>query len=327
MQTRILSTRASGSKRQAAAAIASSASNSTIGQRTAPERLDGRLGDRELGEELGRHPGRRLVAGEEVVAERLDHPVRGAADVRGALLAEQVQELVAQPRDARQVDAVPAEDRRSRRVVRAEQLVRGVDEVELHARVAGPGQPAPDSTRRAQSLQVGLEDRGEDRVLDPGAEVREDRRAEGLDPADDRRRAVGARLEGEDAADPVNAPSCWTAKRVGGSNSVTVTGSVVVMPRMRTVASPRVPTPIGAGVSSRTDFISAIQRGWPSMSARTAQTRSIGASMTTRLSIGGTVVVVDLGRAASRSATQPDGEPTSASRSTQRITASPSATS
>ena len=67
-----------------------------------PERLDRGLGDRELGQQLGRHPGRRLVARVEVVAERLDHPVRGAPDVRGALLAQQVQQLVAQPGDARQ---------------------------------------------------------------------------------------------------------------------------------------------------------------------------------------------------------------------------------
>ena len=96
------------------------------------ERLDGGLGDGELRQQLGRHAGRRLVAGEEVVAERLDDPVRGAADVRGALLAEQVQELVAQPRHAREVDAVPPEDRRPRREVRPEELVGGVDEVDLH---------------------------------------------------------------------------------------------------------------------------------------------------------------------------------------------------
>ena len=45
------------------------------------ERLDGRLGDRELVQQVTRHPDRRLVSREEVVAERLDHPVRGTADV------------------------------------------------------------------------------------------------------------------------------------------------------------------------------------------------------------------------------------------------------
>ena len=135
VQTTIRSTAGSSPNRQAAAPIASSASNSTIGQRTMPERLDGGLGDRELGEQLGRHPGRRLVAREQVVAERLDHPVRGAADVRRALLAEQEQELVAQPGHARQRDAVAPEDRRARREVRAEQLVGRVDQVELHAGV------------------------------------------------------------------------------------------------------------------------------------------------------------------------------------------------
>ena len=43
------------------------------------QRLDGGLGDRELGQQLGRHPGRRLVAREEVVAERLDDAVGRAA--------------------------------------------------------------------------------------------------------------------------------------------------------------------------------------------------------------------------------------------------------
>ena len=75
-----------------------------------PERLDRLLRDRELGEELGRHPGRGLVPREQVVPERFDDPVRGAADVGGALLAEQVEELVAQPGHARQDDPIPAAD-------------------------------------------------------------------------------------------------------------------------------------------------------------------------------------------------------------------------
>ena len=99
-----------------------------------PERLDRLLRDRELGEERGIHPGRRLVAREQVVPERLDHVVRGAADVGRALLAEEVQDLVAEPGDARQDHAVAAEDRRPRRVVGAEQLVGRVDEVDLHRR-------------------------------------------------------------------------------------------------------------------------------------------------------------------------------------------------
>ena len=76
------------------------------------------------------------------------------------------------------------------------------------------------------------------------------------------------------------------ANRVGGENSVIVTGSVTPIPRIRTSASPTVPTPTGPGVSNRTDFISCIQRGCPSMSATTSQTRWIGASMTTSERIG-----------------------------------------
>ena len=75
-----------------------------------PERLDGGLGDRELGEQLGRHPGRRLVAREQVVAERLDDAVRGAADVRRALLAEQVEQLVARA-PTRPTGSIPSRPR------------------------------------------------------------------------------------------------------------------------------------------------------------------------------------------------------------------------
>ena len=139
------------------------------------ERLDGRLGDRELGEQLGRHPGRRLVAREEVVAERLDDPVRGAADVRRALLAQQEQELVAQPGHARQRDPVAPEDRRPRREMRPEQLVGRVDEVEAHrrpARARGRSSRNPSRPARA-ALQVRLEDRApRTGVIDQRAEVR-----------------------------------------------------------------------------------------------------------------------------------------------------------
>ena len=90
----------------------------------------GGLGDRELGEELGRHPDRRLVARVEVVPKGFDDAVRGARDVGRPLLAEQVQQLVAQPRHTRQRDPVAPEHRRPRREVRAEQLVRRVDEME-----------------------------------------------------------------------------------------------------------------------------------------------------------------------------------------------------
>ena len=52
-----------------------------------------------------------------------------------------------------------------------------------------------------------------------------------------------------------------------------VTGSVTVMPNIRTSASQRVPTPIGPSSSIRIAFISVIQRGWSATSARAAQTR------------------------------------------------------
>ena len=91
----------------------------------------------------GGMPARRLVAREQVVAERLDDPVGRAADVGRALLAQQVEQLVAQPGDAGQDDAVAAEDRRPRRVVGPEQLVGRVDEVDLQdvRRLSHPGLP------------------------------------------------------------------------------------------------------------------------------------------------------------------------------------------
>ena len=49
------------------------------------------------------------------------------------------------------------------------------------------------------------------------------------------------------------------------------------MPKIRTVGlATRADPDRPVGVSTRTAFISCIQRGWPSMSARTSQTRSIG---------------------------------------------------
>ena len=98
------------------------------------------------------------------------------ADVRRALLAEQVQELVAQPRHARQRDAVPPEDRRPRREMRPEQLVRRVDQVELHRSSARLRLAAGTRLDQLpQAAQVGLEDRAEDRRHDQRAEVGEDR--------------------------------------------------------------------------------------------------------------------------------------------------------
>ena len=67
---------------------------------------------------------------------------------------------------------------------------------------------------------------------------------------------------------------------------VIVTGSVTVMPNIRTSASATVPTPIGPSVRTRSPRISVIQRGWLGRSAMTSQTCWIGASMTTSELIG-----------------------------------------
>ena len=55
-----------------------------------------------------------------------------AADVRRALLAQQEQQLLGQPGDPGQIAAVLAHDRWARCVVRPEQLVGRVDEVQPH---------------------------------------------------------------------------------------------------------------------------------------------------------------------------------------------------
>ena len=75
---------------------------------------------------------------------------------------------------------------------------------------------------------------------------------------------------------PVNRPSWRIANRAGGSNPVISTGSLTAMPRMRTVASARVPTPTGPGVSIATRFMSRIHSGWRAMSAITAHVRRSG---------------------------------------------------
>ena len=133
-----------------------------------------------------------------------------------ALLAEQVQELVDQAGHAGQ--------RRRRRG-------RGP---------AGAGRSAPGTARRSRrpggrasrrpSVRAGRRIRrwprsrsrsawkiaAEDGACEPCAQVREDRRDERLGPAHDRRRPVGAGLEGRSRRSPVNVPSWRMANRVGG---------------------------------------------------------------------------------------------------------------
>ena len=144
MQTTILSTASSSARAGRGGGDGVVRLELDHGPQHDPERLDGGLRDRELVEEVRRHPERRLVAREEVVAERLDDAVRGAPDVRGTFLAQQVEQLFDEPADAAQDDPVAADDRRARGVMRPEQLVGRVDEVELHARQdVGPTTSTP----------------------------------------------------------------------------------------------------------------------------------------------------------------------------------------
>ena len=82
--------------------------------------------------QLRRHAAARLVAGPQVVAERLDHVVGGDADVGRALL-EHPQHRAEHATDRRDLHAVGVEVRRHAEVV-AEELVGAVDEVHLHRR-------------------------------------------------------------------------------------------------------------------------------------------------------------------------------------------------
>ena len=92
----------------------------------------------ELREQLVRDAGTRLVAGEEIVAPRLDDMVGRRADVGHVRLAQQAEHAVDQA--AHRVDRAPVRPLLGRpREMGAEELERGVDEVELHARPMVPG--------------------------------------------------------------------------------------------------------------------------------------------------------------------------------------------
>ena len=94
-------------RRAAAAASASSASNSTIGQHDDAHRRQRLLERMELRQQRRVDAGAGLVAGPEVVAERLDDVVGGDADVRGAV-AEQVEHRAEDAPDRGDLAAVGA---------------------------------------------------------------------------------------------------------------------------------------------------------------------------------------------------------------------------
>ena len=132
---------------RAAAARASSASNSTIGQTTTPSARTALLGELELGQQVGVDAGARLVAGVQVVAERLDDVVEGAGDVRHPRRREQ-QPQAAQQADGRADLAAVGVASRRRAEVAAEELVGPVDEVDLSH---SPGLRAPPNLRTARA--------------------------------------------------------------------------------------------------------------------------------------------------------------------------------
>ena len=206
-----------------------------------------------------------------------------------ALLAEQEQQLLDEPADARQRDAVAPEDRRPRREVRPEQLVGRVDEVDLHRRLLRP-QPAaePVSTRRFMrsrsawkiARRIGRLRRPRRGPAAPAASSR-------LRPAHDGRRAVRAGLEREHpvALEQAEVPDRVAARRIELDDLDGVDDRDAEDPHDRLGARPdrrRAP-----GCRSGRDFMSCIHSSWRGMSATTAQTASIGASTTASISSGG----------------------------------------
>ena len=235
-------------------------------------------------------------------------------------LAQQVEELLDEARHARQRDALVPEDRRSRREMGAEQLVGRVDEVELHRVRLGLGRQGTRLDELLEADEVGLEDRAQGGRHGERAEVGEERRDQALVPADDRgasRRRPASRVI---RPRPVNEPSWLIPKRCGGSNSVIVTGSVD-----RDAEDPDVGLALRADADrtrrQQADRLHLVHPArLPSMSATSAQTRSIGASMTIIELIGvGSAPSACLARM--RSTAKPMPAPTSASRSAPRITA------
>ncbi len=96
-----------------------------------PEGLEGLLQQGELGQELRRHAGLGLVAGVALVAPGADDMVGGAAEVRDAVLAQQRQDRSRRRPGWRPRASLGARMGRPAEV-RPEQLVGGVEEVDLH---------------------------------------------------------------------------------------------------------------------------------------------------------------------------------------------------
>ena len=123
-----------------------------------PQRIFDEL---ELRQQLWRHPRLRLVAGVTIVAPGADDMVGGAAEVRDTVIGQQRQHRLHHAQRRADRLAIEAAVRRSPEV-RAEELVGGVQQVDLHGCCRGPGGAdrqvrcrllaAPDSLCRADLL-------------------------------------------------------------------------------------------------------------------------------------------------------------------------------
>jgi hypothetical protein len=115
--------------------------------------------------------------------------------MRGAFLAEEEEQLLDEAGHARQRDPVAPEDRRARGEMRPEQLVGGIDEMELHD-PSGPFRGGFDEL--AEILEIPLEDPSKNGRQHEGAEMGEQWRHDCLRPTGGRGRVAGdarARLE------------------------------------------------------------------------------------------------------------------------------------
>ena len=125
------STAGSSWKRNVAVARASSASNSTIGQTTRPNAVDGLFGERELFEEVWVDACARLVTREQVIAKRFNDVIEGAGDVGRPGPGDEGEEAFEQAQRSANLTTIGS-FLPGRAVETAEELVGSVDKMDFH---------------------------------------------------------------------------------------------------------------------------------------------------------------------------------------------------
>ena len=132
------STTGSSPQRAAAAPMASSASNSIIGQTTSPMAWRASSASENCASSSGGMPRLGLVAGVALVAPRADDVVGGTADMGHAGIVEQPEDAL-DDADRRADRLAVGRGRRRPAEVGAKQLVRRVEKVDLHDRNRSTG--------------------------------------------------------------------------------------------------------------------------------------------------------------------------------------------